>query len=374
MLKCEFCGNENPTLFFTFNNQMHCRVCISFKHNQAIIEAKSATQPYPITLDIPFSLTPKQQIASQQIKATSKHQDVLVYAVCGAGKTELVLETIHAALLDNKKIGWAIARREVVLQLQSRLASYFKHSKVIAVTQGYTSALDGDLIICTTHQLYRYHQVFDLLILDEPDAFPYKGNSLLKTFMKNSVKGHIIYLTATPEVAQLDQVKAKSLALVTLFERPFHHPIPKPKILMSPLWLMTILCGYLIKKKQKWLIFVPTKKLAKRLSFLLQVPYITSDSDNKHDLILDFIHTNDSVLISTTILERGVTFSNVHVIIYQANHPIFDQASLIQCSGRVGRDKNFPVGDCWFLVNEKSKEVNQCVQTIKQANHSVFGV
>ena len=26
----------------------------------------------------------------------------------------------------------------------------------------------GDLIVCTTHQLYRYYQAFDLLILDEP--------------------------------------------------------------------------------------------------------------------------------------------------------------------------------------------------------------
>ena len=46
------------------------------------------------------------------------------------------------------------------------LAQYFPKAKVIAVCGGHTAQTDGDLIICTTHQLYRYFHAFDLLILD----------------------------------------------------------------------------------------------------------------------------------------------------------------------------------------------------------------
>ena len=52
-------------------------------------------------------------------------------------------------------------------------------------------------IICTTHQLYRYPQYFDLLILDELDAFPYVNNEVLIGLLQNSIKGNYIYMSAT---------------------------------------------------------------------------------------------------------------------------------------------------------------------------------
>ena len=370
---CEFSHNDNPTLFFTFNNQVRCRVCISYKNRQAEIEKKDKLQELPIQLDLTFNLSAMQQQASQNILRKSQNQDVLVHAVCGAGKTELVLETIKHALTNNQKVGWAIARREVVLQLQSRLASYFKNCKVIAVTQGYTTILDGDLIVCTTHQLFRYYQVIDLLILDKPDAYPYKGNHLLAIFMRNSVKGRVIYLTATPDQTQSAAVKQQKLALVTLNQRPFNHPLPVPIVKMMPMWAALWFVRGKIKDNKKWLLFVPTKKLAKVCSILYQVPFITSESEDKKAIIQAFINNQPPVLISTTILERGVTFSNVHVIVLFADHAVFDQASLIQCSGRVGRDKKFPLGECLFVVNRKSKEVESCIATIQQANTSAFG-
>ena len=82
-------------------------------------------------------------------------------------------------LREKKKVCFAIARRQVVLELQQRLQEIFSHAEVIAVCGGHTQVTDGDLIICTTHQLYRYYQAFDLLILDEPDAFPFRGDPVL---------------------------------------------------------------------------------------------------------------------------------------------------------------------------------------------------
>ena len=62
----------------------------------------------------------------------------------------------------------------------------FPNLKVIPVCEGYTQIVDGDLIVCTTHQLYRYIQSFDLLIIDEPDAYPYVGNDVLQAIVLNS--------------------------------------------------------------------------------------------------------------------------------------------------------------------------------------------
>lgn len=43
-------------------------------------------------------------------------------------------------------------------------------------------------MIATTHQLLKFYHAFDLLIVDEVDAFPYVDNSMLYYAVKNSVK------------------------------------------------------------------------------------------------------------------------------------------------------------------------------------------
>ena len=64
-------------------------------------------------------------------------------------------------------VGIAVARRQVVLQLFERLKIIFPDLVVRAVCEGHTAEINGHLIVCTTHQLFRYHQFFDVLILDD---------------------------------------------------------------------------------------------------------------------------------------------------------------------------------------------------------------
>ena len=110
-----------------------------------------------------YPLTSAQAEIAERCESLISETDVLLYCVCGAGKTELVVKSIASALSEKKKVCFAIPRRQVVLELRERLAQYFPYAKVIAVCGGHTSETDGDLIICTTHQLYRYWQAFDLL-------------------------------------------------------------------------------------------------------------------------------------------------------------------------------------------------------------------
>ena len=83
------------------------------------------------------------------------------------GKTEICFESICGYLAQGKKVGFAISRRQVVLEIANRLRRAFPELSVCEVAQGYTQVTDADLIVCTTHQLYRYPYAFDLLILDE---------------------------------------------------------------------------------------------------------------------------------------------------------------------------------------------------------------
>lgn len=105
----------------------------------------------------------------------------IYYVPAGAGKTEITLESICWALSLGKKVGFAISRRQVVVEIAGRLKKNFPELSVIAVCEGFTEITDADLIVCTTHQLYRYAGCFDLLILDELEPFPMRAMRCWKT-------------------------------------------------------------------------------------------------------------------------------------------------------------------------------------------------
>lgn len=371
---CSVCGNRDLRYFYVGTRGEYCRKCVMYISS---VEAESGKRDWDYgdeqyLLDYP--LTKYQQVASDQIREKVVLSDVLVDAVCGAGKTELVLGAIEDALLARKKVGWAIPRRQVVLELKVRLAAFFPSLDVVAVCQGFTAKTDGDLILCTTHQLYRYKDWFDLLILDEPDAFPYKGNDMLANFARNACRGRMIYLTATPDSKLVEEVEIGRLAWVQLNARPHGHPIIVPKVKMMPSIICLLSLLYRVRDSRRWLIFVPTRKIAKFLAVLLHVDYLTSQSEQKEKIIDRFRNLEKRILISTTILERGVTFEDIDVLVLFADHSVFDTASLIQISGRVGRSFQFPKGECIFLSRSKTLAVGECLRKVQEANRSVFGV
>ena len=76
------------------------------------------------------------------------------------------MQSIREALLRKERVGIAIPRRQVVIEIGERMQKAFTRLRVVYVCGGHTDETEGDLIICTTHQLYRYPGYFDLLILD----------------------------------------------------------------------------------------------------------------------------------------------------------------------------------------------------------------
>ena len=60
------------------------------------------------------------------------------------------------------------------------------------------------------------------------------------------------------------------------------------------------------------------------------------------------------LLVTTTILERGVTLPHCQVCILGADDELYTRASLMQMSGRVGRSADQPTGALWWLHQGQS--------------------
>ena len=347
-------------------------------------EEKEAAELQKITegseeYQLRFPLTPHQKLASSQCLANIHASDVLLQCVCGAGKTEMTVETISYFLKERKKVCFAIARRQVVLEVAERLQQYFSKASVIAVCGGHTEITDGDLIVCTTHQLYRYAGnpgAFDLLILDEPDAFPFKGDAVLHGIADHACRGHKIYLTATPDQELLERVNRGTLMKIELNRRPHGKPVPVPDILTAPAVILVLKLLIWIRKYRGFprMVFVPTIRTAvmmhRFLSMLFSCYVCTSKTENRDQVIGTFRQEKSGLIVATTVLERGVTVPHAQVCIFEADHSVFDEAGLIQIAGRAGRSFDDPYGNVLFLCREKSALAEKCRKSLNEVNRS----
>ena len=379
-MQCPRCLNQDESYFYRGSRGWYCRRCVSFgrmmleEEGEAVPLKQAGEGSEEYTLQYP--LTKAQAQIALKCERLIETTDVLLHCVCGAGKTELVVLSIAKMLKQRKKVCFAIPRRQVVLELRDRLSGYFPKASVIAVCGGHTSVTDGDLIICTTHQLYRYWRAFDLLILDETDAFPFRGNPVLHGIAETACRGRRIFLTATPDEELMRQVKEGKLAHLCLNVRPHGHPLPVPKAVrgITVYLLVYLVCWIRRQRAKPVIVFVPSLREARNMCVFLRLffdcSYVTSKTENKDEVISAFRSAGTGVLVATTILERGTTIPGVQVAVYRADHRVFDEAGLIQMAGRAGRTFSDPDGEVCFLLGEKSRIADQCIRTIRECNLS----
>lgn len=270
---------------------------------------------------------------------------------------------------QNKVVAFAVPRKDVVIEIYNRLVKDYPGVDITSVYGNHNQKLNGQIVVLTTHQLFRYKNHFDLLILDEADAFPYYKNELLEQFLYQSVKGPIIYLSAT--IKKLFLRVCKNIVFVN---RRYHNfDLPVPKVIKYYFFnkIETLKTIILKERKKPILIFVPTIKIGQDLSNKLNIPFVYSSFSQKQKYIDLFKENKINILITTSILERGVTLKNVQVIVYEASHKLFDESSLIQISGRVGRKIDAPNGNIYFLTSHKTDSIKQCINKLKQKNKAI---
>lgn len=221
---CPRCTNQDPNKIGLRNGLFYCRACIQFQ--QAPWQPKPR-QPLAVSIQLGYALTPEQQLISNGlIECYRQGHSAMVDAVTGSGKTEIVFALIQIALAEGKRVGFVIPRKDVVRELIPRFKQVFPSLEIVGVFGGHSEILEGDIIILTTHQMYRYERYFDVLIFDEVDAFPYAGNPLLKAMVKRSLNGMIVYLSATFTESDLIQFHQEGGNVFQLFKRFHGQPMP----------------------------------------------------------------------------------------------------------------------------------------------------
>lgn len=330
------------------------------------------------------------ELSKEQVKASAyllelikNRQSGVIHAVCGAGKTEMTYAGIIYALNHDMRICFAIPRKEIVTELCKRFKIHFPATIVKALHQDSKDDEGAHMIISTVHQLIGFFHEFDLVILDEADAFPYASNHYLHRLVKKALipDGILIEMSATIEKRIIDTSNSNYY----LSPSRFHNfDLDEPKFIqvenirklfmknVLPDQVKAILDGWVSKNKPVFM-FVPTIFYGEHIARILnQAGYkansISSVSKDKDNLLMDFKRGKTDVLIATTILERGVTFNNVQVGVLFANDRIFTKSVLIQICGRVGRFTECPSGEIRFFSEYLSKAMLDAKKEIRRMN------
>lgn len=241
---CNRCGTQVKSKLP--NGKYYCRGCIGLgRANEGdwLVRKKSHGNNFDSVKDGGLTwqgkLTPLQQnISDKLVQNFEQKKHTLVHAVTGAGKTEMLFQLIAQCMKKGQRACIATPRIDVVNELFPRFSAAFAQLEIGKYHgREFKEAGMEQLTICTTHQLMKFYQAFDLLVIDEVDSFPYVGNPQLHFAAKNAVRadGVRMYLTATPTEDLLLEAKKGKLEILRL-NRRFHGgllPVPKEKLLSN---------------------------------------------------------------------------------------------------------------------------------------------
>ena len=110
-MKCSRCQNEDVQYFFENNGRIYCRKCIAF--STKTVNLKPVKNEKKIYYHLNYSLNLEQERTSRLlIERYQNHQNTVLKAVTGAGKTEMIYGVIEYALNLGHHVCLTMPRKE----------------------------------------------------------------------------------------------------------------------------------------------------------------------------------------------------------------------------------------------------------------------
>ncbi|MDO5359333.1 MAG: DEAD/DEAH box helicase family protein [Jeotgalicoccus sp.] len=389
--QCFRCGNRDKRLFYTYYSSYentditYCLHCVALGRSDSVnplYGRETVRKCEDIDYKLEFELNDIQKQASTRLLDAIKNKhNLMLYAVTGAGKTEITFEGIKYARQNGLNVAFISPRIDVVKEVYLRLADAFKGVRIDLMYSGVKSVFSHMFTVCTVHQLFNCINHYDVIIIDEVDAFPLPEEPLLMETVKRAAAddASIILMTATPTREM--KVLAGKDNIVTIARRYHGYDLAVPNIVwhntdkyikkkkMPP--KLIELVDDIIKENRKVLIFFPNIAMMKSLAAVMEIKYkrlesVYSGDTERYKKVQMMRDGELDILLTTTILERGVTFLNLDVIVVDAHR--FDSASLIQICGRVGRKPKDPTGNIWLMTTFNTAGITKTLAAIRQFN------
>jgi len=325
--------------------------------------------------NLPFSLTPSQQLAWKELK-----NDLLLSIPChrllsgdvGSGKTIIALLGCYLNHLNGYQSLYLAPTEILAHQHVLTFKKFLPKIPIFLLTsKNKPKNIPKNAIIISTHAaLYQPQNFFNRLafvVIDEQHKF---GVDQRNAFNQKNLFPHTLTMTATPIPRTLSLTLLGHLDLSRLETLPDRKPvstfyIPTNKISACYQWLEKH-----INETQQQVFFVcpfidnsetltEVKSVKTELNnlktvfpqFKLELLHSQISASQKDKIITDFINKKINILVTTPVIEVGIDIPNATVMVIESADR-FGLASLHQLRGRVGRsDKK---SYCFLLCQQPS--------------------
>lgn len=365
---CQRCLSTNVRAFTCHHGSCaYCRNCLYLGRvcRCDFLQERDITTPLETTeLTMPFELAPAQtRVANQLLTWWDERKTGLVHAVCGAGKTEMTFPVIERVVNEGKRVLIVSPRKDVAIEWVERLEQAF----TVPVTRRYGGGEKdsiGMITVATAPLLLNLRDVFDYVLVDESDAFPFAFDVALWRTIYRVGKGVFVFITATPTVWQ------QMVSTVHLSRRYHGFDLPVPTLVKQSDERVFDFCRRHAAKPR--LLFVPTKPHLERYRETLEnagftCRTVSAETEERTDA-LHWLQETKGIILATSIWERGMTVRDVQVCVLESEHRLFSTRGLIQIAGRAGRKPDAPTGEVCFFYVERTFRQDFAIRAIVRAN------
>lgn len=317
---------------------------------------------------LPFEPTDDQISALRDIRndfLSNRAAKRVVMGDVGSGKTLVIL---GASLMIYPKIAILMAPTTILAEQIYTEATRLlpKFMKIMLLKSGQKNAnFEGFNLIIGTHALlYQELPKANLVMVDEQHRFGSNQRQLIDNLTANGDKrAHFLQFSATPIPRTLSLIESELVSFSFLKQMPYKKNIQT--IIFGNAGFNDLLehIKTQISKKKQVIIIYPLVEESEVINYqsLTQAKdfwiskfdkvYITHGSDKDKDIILNDFKENGNILLTTTIVEVGISLPNLTTIIVVGAERL-GLATLHQLRGRVGRLG----GDGWCFLYTKLKE------------------
>lgn len=408
-MSCNRCGHQYKiTRIFCPDGQKdcwYCQECLMLgesKPCEALYAIPARARPEEnyvksvrLNLDITFSLAQYEAFeALARFVRKDSLDECLVWEVCGGGRMEVVFGAVREVLKRGGRVLFGVPRRDVLEDMLHRLERAFP-GVLVSVRYGKARNFqpNSDIVLASTHHVLKYYQGFDLVVLDESDAFPYRASSILINALRRAkkAKGKFIYLTPTPAPEVFARAQRGEMKVIQIPIRPHGFPLSLPQIVVNkeldsdriPEIVFQFVRESLEEDQAQVLVLVPDSYYSKRVGEWLRerlkqhpisgarehpVVYTGSDDPERERKVCAYFRGDCNILVTTNLTSRGDLAPKSNMIVLWADREIFDENCLLQLAGRIGWSEEYPQGKVWFVTSRVTRDIEGAVRKIKLLN------
>lgn len=340
----------------------------------------------------PFTETPDQQKAIDQVKIDMESTEPMDRLVCGDvgfGKTEVAIRAAFKAVMDGKQVAMLapttilsqqhlnhfrdrMSDFPITVEMMSRFRSPSQQRKIAQAM----SAGSIDILIGTHRLLSKDMDYKDLglLIIDEEQRFGVQHKEAIKK-MRSSIDVLTLSATPIPRTLYFAMVGARSLSAIEtapVNRRPIRTDVVQKTddLLKRAIGLEVRRGGqiFYLHNRVKTIHTVARKLEQLFPKLRIAVGHGQMREDELEFIMTEFVAGEYDILVCTTIIESGLDIPNCNTMIIEGADK-FGLSQLYQLRGRVGRFKRQAYA--YLLVNQTmgiTDKARKRLSSIKQIN------